>query len=233
MAYTKRGPKYKRTRQYRARVSYRNPAIGKLSADVKYLKTVVNAEMNYFIFATTNNIDSVGRIDSLNNIPVGDDHNNRTGTSILPRFQSVNLHVNKSLTGPAHETIRVILFRYWGEETSQAPNVTIGDVLQSTSPLSYLNDDNAGKKGDRERRIEIHKSKLFTLDNVATTSRTWKWNVQVNGPNKNIKDHMKYRANVLEGPISGGFYLLQISDNATGANKAAFGVNCKLNYYDN
>ena len=122
--------------------------------------------MKYFTFATSNNIDSTGRIDSLNNIVQGDTHNDRTGTSVLPRFQSINLHVNKSLTGPAHETFRIIVFRYWGESTSQVPAVTVAEILQSADPLSYLNDDNSGAKGDRERRIEIHKSKLFTLDNV-------------------------------------------------------------------
>lgn len=204
-----------------------------LYRDIKYIKTLVNAEMHAFTLATTNNFDATGIVVSLNDIAVGDDDINRTGTSVLPRFQSVNLHVNKKLTGPDHETFRVILFRYWGEAASATPNVTVSEVLQSVDPLSFLNDANTGSKGDRERRIEVSKSVLFTLDNVANTSRTWKWNVRINGPNKKVKDHLKFRGTSTEGPTAGGFLILFISDNATAANESNFGLNAKINFYDN
>ncbi len=222
-----------RTRQYRAAVAYKNPLFGSVSADVRYLKTVVNSEMSYFNFSNSSNFDATGAVHSMNNIIQGDTHNDRKGTSVMPRYQSVYLHINKQLAGPTHETFRVILFRYWGESSSQVPSVTIGEVLQKTDVLAFLNDDNAGKRGDRERRIEIHKSKLFTLDNVASTSRTYKWNIQVNGMNKKIKDHIKFRTNLTEQPISGGFYMLVLSTNATGNDKSSFSMNSKLNYYDN
>lgn len=207
-----------------------------LYKDVSYLATLINSEMHSFQLATSNNIDSVGRTESMNIIPQGNGENERTGNSVLPRYQSINIHVNKAIAGPAHETFRVILFRYWGEATSAAPVVTVGEILDSfgaIGPLNFLNEDNTGKRGDRERRIEIHKSKLFTLDQVADTSRTWKWNIEVNGMNKKVKDHVKFRSDVLESPVSGGFFLLFISDNATGSNKASFGIQCKINYHDN
>ncbi len=222
-------------KQNGGRVSYQRnnyALINKLTFDMKYMKTLVNAEMHNFTLATANNFSDSGIIISLNDIPDGDAINNRTGTSVLPRYQSINLEVFKKLDGPDHEVMRVLVFRYWGEETSSNPAVTISEVLQSVVPLSFLNDDNTGKRGDRERRIEVHKSKIFTLDNVASTSRTWKWNIEVNGMNKKIKDHLKFRTGSTEQPVSGGFYILFLSDNDT-VNESGFQLNAKINYYDN
>lgn len=207
-----------------------------LYKDVMYLKTLVNAEMHFHPLASSNNIDSTGEVISLNDIVVGDSDENRSGTSVLPRFQSVNLYVSKKITSTGtldHETFRVILFRYWGEATTTGSVPTVTEVLDSADPLSFLNDANTGSKGDRERRIEVHKSKIFTLDNVASTSRTWKWNIAVNGPQKKIKDHIKFRSTSTDEPISGGFFMLFVSNNASGANKSAYDLHAKLNFYDN
>jgi len=209
-----------------------------LYRDINYLRTLVNSELNSHQEVNTNNIDSTGEITNLDSIPQGDGENSRTGNSVLPRFLSVNININKKIAAGVidHETFRLILFRYWGEQTSAAPSVTVAEILDSFSaigPRSFLNEDNTGRKGDRERRIEVLKSKLFTLDNVAQTSRTWKWHIEVNGVNVQRKEHLKYRSSSTENPISGGFYILIISDNATGANKSSFNLHSKLNFHDN
>ncbi len=225
--YKKRGPVSKRVNVY-------GKAGVQLYRDVKYLKTLVNAELHHHIFGYSNNIDSNGAIQSMNNVPSGDSDSDRTGTSVLPRFMSVRLHVNKAISGPTHETVRVIIFRYWGAATSSAPVLSnISTILNTNDPLAYLQEENTGSKGDRERRIEVHKSKIFTLDQVSDTSRTYNWNIVVNGPDKQIKDHIKYRSQTTEQPISGGFYMLVITDNATGSNKSSINLRTKLGYYDN
>ncbi len=224
------------TRKYGAKMGFQaGPKFARVNADIKYLKTVVNAEVHHHTVASANNFNSTGIVESLSKVVQGNGDVNRTGNSILPRFQSINVHVNKfiDVNAPEHETIRVIVFRYWGESTGDNPIVIINEILDSPDPLSYLNDDNVGSRGDRERRIEVHKSKLFTLDKVASTSRTWKWNIQINGPNKKVKDHMKFNNNTTQDPLSGGFYILFISDNASAMNESAFGYNAKLNFYDN
>lgn len=234
-----KGRYYKKTNQYNVKVGGAvdlRKRQARLNADVKYLRTLINSEMHYHYVTTSNNIDSNGQIISLCDIPQGDTLANRTGTSSLPRYQTVHMNVNKKITAAGtvdHETVRVILFRYWGESSSAAPSVTVTEILRSANPRSHLNDDNTGSKGDRERRIEVHKSKMFTLDSVGKTSMTYKWNVQVNGPNVKNKEHLKFRSSLTEQPISGGFYLLIISDNATGANKGAFYLDAKCNFYDN
>lgn len=232
-----RGKYYKSTRQYGFKaggaVNLRKKQ-ARLDMDVRYLKTLVNSEIHHHQLTLANNIDNNGVIFNLCRVPTGDSVGDRSGTSILPRYMTINFHVNKSLTGPAHETFRVMLFRYWGSETDAAPAVAVGDIFDSANtPNSMLEADNTGKRGDRERRIEVHKSKYFTLDNVSDTSRTWKWNVQINGMNKNVKEHIKYRSTTTEDPVSGGFYLVAISDNGTGANKAALEGISKLGFHDN
>lgn len=227
---------YKSNRQYNVKlggaVNLRKQQY-RANMDIRYLKSVINSELHYHLGSVGNNIDSTGTIVSMNDVPQGDTNINRTGTSILPRYQQIHINVNKSLTGPTHETFRIIVFRYWGETTSATPSVTVSEILQTVDPRSFLNDDNTGARGDRERRIEVHKSKLFTLDNVSDTSRTWKWNIQVNGQNVRNKQHIKYRSETTEQPISGGFYVLLLSTNGTGINKAAFTTYFKLGFYDN
>lgn len=218
---------------YKKRVRVYGGAGRLLAKDLMYLKTVINSEMHHFTQPLTRDLDDVGTVEPLNIIAQGDGVINRTGTSILPRFQSINFYITKNLAGPNHEAFRVIVFRYWGEASSVIPSVSVSEVLQDVNCLSFLNDDNTGSKGDRERRIEVHKSVLFTLDNVATTSRTFKWNITVNGLAKNIKDHIKYRSSNEEQPISGGFYMLIISDNSSFANKSEINLNAKINFYDN
>lgn len=228
---------YKKPQSKQGRVQIYGRAGKQLYKDVMYLKTLINSEPHYHLLSTSGNIDNAGVVISLNDIPSGDSDINRTGTSVLPRWQSVNMHVNKKLTPVGtvdHETIRVILFRFWGEQASSAPAVITSEILESaTNPLSFLDDNITGSKGDRERRIEVVKSKLFTLDSVASTSRTFKYNIAINGPNKQVKEHLKFRSTVTENPVSGGFYLLFLSDNGTGANKSSYTVNAKVNFYDN
>ena len=64
----KRGPVAKRAKIY-GRAGYQ------LYKDISYLKTLVNSEAHYFTAATSNNIDSVGTIQSLNQVAVGDGTN--------------------------------------------------------------------------------------------------------------------------------------------------------------
>lgn len=231
-----RGANYRSTRNYRVSVGGAvnlRKQQARLNADVRYMRTLINSEMNRFTLVTSNNIDSVGQIVSLNDIPQGDNLNFRTGTSILPRYLTIHMSLNKSLTGPAHETFRVMLFRFWGSQSTATPAVLVSDILQSIDPRSMLNDDNTGSKGDRERRIEVHKSKFFTLDNVSDTKRAFNWNINVNGKHVTNKQHIKYKTSTTESPVSGGFWLLFLSDNATGANKAAYNFTAATGYYDN
>ena len=156
------------------RVNIYGRAGAQLAKDVAYLGTLINSEMHSYTWTQTGNIDNVGVTHSLNSMAQGDAENERTGNSILPRYLSVNMNINKKITAAGtvdHETIRVILFRYWGEGTDALPTIAVADVLAAANPHSFLNENNTGKRGDRDRRIEIHKSKLFTLDSVASTPR--------------------------------------------------------------
>lgn len=227
---------YYKKKQQPGRIQIYGQAGKQLYKDVLYLKTLINSELNYFPLTSSNNIDSTGQVVSCCNIVQGDQNYQRDGVSVLPRFFNMNLHVNKKITAAGtidHETVRVILFRYWGEATSAAPSVTVAEVLTSADPLSFLQEDNTGRKGDRERRIEVLKSKLFTLDSVADTSRTWKWAINMNGPQVKNKQHIKFRSSTTEDPISGGIYFLIVTDNSSGANKSAFNFKSRLYYYDN
>ncbi len=168
-------------------------------------------------------------------IAQGDTAINRTGSTVLPRFQSINLTLQKNITAnaPEIEVYRIMLFRYWGEGTEATPLVEVSDVLQGAQPYSFLNADNTGGRGERERRIEVHKSKFFQLDKIHKPHMTYKWNVKVNGLNKKTKDHIKFASSATEQPVSGGFYLLVISDNGVMNEHSVLSFNSKINFYDN
>lgn len=228
---------YKRKENpYKKRVRVYGRAGKQLYKDVMYLKSIVNAEPKYFQQGLIKQLDDNGTVDSLCNIAQGDGVNNRDGTSVLPRFLTIQASVKKNLNASAvdFETVKILIFRYWGEQTTSAPSVTIADILQDGDCLSFLNDDNTGKRKDRERRIELARSKFFTIDKVNRTSYTFKINIEVNGMSKQHKDHIKYRSNATEDPVSGGFYFLMISDvSNTDLYKSDLDFRSKLTFYDN
>lgn len=236
---------YRKAKRY-GRVAYRGyrkrrrvyvPAIRQLASDVNYIKGLVNSESKYHKLENSNNFDYNGVVVSLCNIAQGDQDWQRQGNSVLPRYFTMKLHVNKALAGVSdHTTFRVILFRYYGEATSAAPAVTPAEVLETVgtqyAPMSNLNPDNVGSKNDRSRRIQIHHSEICTLDKVSLTAKDFDWNVEINKGGSYQKDHLRFRSNATEAPIDGGFFLLLISDVIT-ATDLAYYFTSVVRYYDN
>lgn len=209
-------------------------AAGKqLVKDVMYLKTLINSEPHNWYVNSGNNYNYNGIVVSLSNVTVGDSEQDRTGNRVLPRYLNVRWHVT---SGSVNNLVRVILFRYWGEATSAAPTVTVAEVLRNTAlgtvqaPLAHLNEDNTGPKGDRARRIEVHRNDLVSLDDVERRCVCGEWDVQVNGMNIDKKEHIEWRSTSTEEPISGGFYILFIGASAT---NDSYQLESKLTFYDN
>lgn len=222
--------------QKRARVYV--PAVRQLASDVMYLKGLINSEPKNYIVQDSNNFTYSGTVVSLSAVGQGDTENKRDGNRILPKYLSINgyISITSATASTAPINARYVIFRYWGESTSAAPSVTASEVLETTgtqfAPLSHLNSDNTAGRGDRARRIEVHRSESFCLDKVANTSIPLNFNIQVNGGSKKIKEHIEFRSSVNEDPVSGGFYLLVISDNAT-STELHYKIESKLTFYDN
>lgn len=202
-----------------------------LAKDVMYLKTLINSEPHNWYQQSANNFNWNGIVVSLCDVPTGDSAADRTGNRVLPRYMNVNWRLSYAATS---STFRVILFRYWGEATSAAPGVTVNEVLRSSgtqfAPLTHLNEDNTGQKGDRNRRIEVLRSALINLDGVEKVSEVGTWDVEMNGMNVSKKEHMEWRSDVTEEPISGGVYMLFIG-NVVG--NGGYQLESKLVFYDN
>lgn len=234
---------YKRTYRPRRYVKkyYARPAPSRWSVyggagkqlvkDVMYLKTLINSEPHNHYVSSANNFSYNGIIVSLSDVVQGDTSNHRSGNRVLPRWANVRWWVN---AGTAGQFVRVILFRYWGESTSAAPSVTVAEVLKTVgnqfAPLSHLNDDNTGPKGDRARRIEVLRSELFTIDSVERNTMCGSWDVEMNGMGVSKKEHMEWRSSTTEDPTSGGVYALFITNTAT---NASYALESKLTFYDN
>lgn len=213
------------------------PALKQLGRDVMYLKGLVNAEPHLHTLETSFNYNWTGQITDLSLIPQGDQSNQRTGNKLLPRYLNLNIHVNQiALTGAliTHATHRLIIFRYWGESTDAVPNVTPSDVLATVgtqyAPVTHLNDNNTGSRGDRTRRIDILRNEFFTLDLVSRTSMDFQYNIEMNKASQ--KNHIEFRSATTEQAISGGLFMLVITDNAT-AGDSGLWVGSRLTFYDN
>lgn len=202
-----------------------------LARDVLYLKTLINSEPHNHYVQSANNYNWDGIIVSLCDVPVGDAASERTGNRVLPRFLNVN--VRTTFNGGS-TYCRVMLFRYWGESASAAPAVTVGEVLRTTgtqfAPLTHMNEDITGQKGDRNRRIEVLRSVLLTLDGTEKTAETWTWDVEMNGMGVSKKEHMEWRSSATEEPLSGGLYMLFIG---SAVGNGAYQLESKLVFYDN
>ena len=226
---------------YSKAISHRGKVYGaagyQLYKDVNYLMTLVNSELHIFGRGQSFNSSSTGVVYSLTSIPQGDTSADRTGTSVLPRYVGLNMTVYKNLDSSStnHTNMRIILFQYWGEasDSGSGASVSVSDVLSPASPIGFLNPDNTGSRGDKERRIRILRDQRFVLDKLSYTSRVIKMNVQLNGQKQKQKQHIKFDSSTTAEPLSGGIYLLVIDDNATGVHHNACDFLCHTKFYDN
>lgn len=203
-----------------------------LAKDVLYLKSLINSEPHNFYVQSANNFNWAGIVVPLSNVQQGVTDNDRTGNRVLPRYLNVNVRVS---SGEPNQYVRVLLFRYWGEATSASPTVTVAEVLRDTgtqfSPLTHLNDDNTGPKGDRTRRIEVLRTAMVNLDQIEARAACLTWDVEVNGMTVQRKDHIEFGDNIgWQQPISGGFYMIFITNSVT---NCAYQLESKLVFYDN
>lgn len=218
------------------------PAIRQLGKDVMYLKGLINSEPKFHPVTSSNNFNYAGTVLSLCDIPQGDDGASRDGNRVLPRYFSVNVHINKAIdsgyaggTTTNHTTVRMIIFRWWGEAvgaagTSPTPAEILGTVSDQYAPLRHLSSKITGSKGDRCRRIEVHRNEMFTLDQISKTSMDFSFNIKLNG-GKKPKEHMEYNSSATAPPTDGGFFILFISDVL--GTDVSYYLESKVVFYDN
>jgi len=230
----------KRYPAVRKRYKVYAPAVSQLASDVMYLKGLINSEPKGHYVTDTNNFGYNGVVVSLSSIPSTgvQETYSRDGNRVLPRYLKLRCHINKQTAGTiVHNTVRYILFRWWGESPNvigAAPAVAdiISDVGTGYAPLSPLQNQITGSRGDRTRRIEVHRTGFVTLDQVGKTSLDLDINVELNGKSKKSKEHMEFYSDSTAPPTSGGFYLLLVGDNATGTD-LSYTLYSHLTFYDN
>lgn len=223
------------------RVNTYGPAAMQLAKDVAYLTTLVNSEPKWHVVQSANNFNWAGAVVDLSAISTGgsDDSFERSGQTVLPRFLTFRCHLNKSVSGVSdHTTVRMLVFRYWGEDSTAAAPIppVAADIIRTPgtqyAPMSVLNRDNTGSRGDRQRRIEILRSEQITLDKVSLTSKDFHYNIEMNGTKVPKKEHIKFDSNATASAISGGIYVLFLSDVTT-TTDMSYTVVSNLTFYDN
>lgn len=226
MVYTTRRTQQGRKRRYNNKRYYKG-----VSNDIKYLKTLVNSEYHHYEFNIGfSSISTSGTVASICDVGVGDLNNERTGSSILPRYLKFKGVLKQVNTAPC----RMIIFR-WKDNTSP----TVGDVLHviatSNAPYSFLNENVIGNVKDR--KIVILYDRLFTpMSNSGTSSsgyRSLDINISMNSMRSNYKWHTKYINNdSSDVPIMNGLYMLAVS-NTTVASAVTLDGIVRLSFIDN
>lgn len=221
------------------RVNVYGKAGVQLYKDVMYLKSLINSEPKTHTLTSSSTFDYAGTIVSLCDVPTGDIGASRDGDRILPRYMNIKFTVQRTVTGTptyGHSTVRFVIFRWWGE----SPNVagiapTADEILTNNAttfaPFGMLRTQITGSRGDRNRRIEVHRTGLITLDSVSKTSFDEDFNITLNGGNA-PKEHIEYFNNGTAPPVSGGFFIMFLTDNAI-AGDVAYSLCSRLTFYDN
>lgn len=224
---------YKRGRVY-------GPAVKQLASDVMYLKGLINSEPKSWIVQSSNNVGWGGAVVSLCNIPTGDTSTSRDGDRILPRYLSLNISVGRASTAVnSHVTCRMIVFRAWIDNPAgSSGNISANEVLPSTvlstqyAPLSHLNPTITGPRGDRTRRIEVLRNELFTFNAIDKANAIFHYNIEMNGKSTSKKEHIEYFSSTTGEPVSGGIYVLFVTDQSA-ATEFYYQMESKVTFYDN
>lgn len=233
----------KAVRKYPAfakRYNVYKPAIKQLASDVMYIKGLINSEPKNVYYTNNGTFDYNGVIINLSDTVQGDGAESRDGNRLLPRYLGIKGHIRKAISGtPAdHVTVRYVLFRWWGESPNAAgvppiPSDILRDIGTAFAPTSFLSPQITGQKGDRNRRIEVHRSGTISLDRINTNAYDFSENIEINnGASNKPKEHIEYWSNASTIPTSGGFFMLFISDSAV-ASECNYHVNGHLTFYDN
>lgn len=214
----RRGPVQKRVHVY-------GRAGKQLYKDVMYLKTLVNSELHYDYSSYNTTVDSTGSVYHLSAIAQGDTNAQRSGNTVLPRY--LQLQVMLYQNAADFDTIRMMVFRWKDNSTPTIANV----VEDSSNPIySPLNDNISGNQ--RDRQIDVIKNKVFLVGPDASNNGAilYKKTIDLNPPNKQVKDHIKFDDTSTTAPV-GGIYMILIGTQAV--NTCEFRGMHKLSFHDN
>lgn len=189
----------------------------KAAQGVYYLKGLVNSEKHYrddtYELGTNRSI-----VHTLNDIPIGDGNDQRTGNSILARSLYIRGHME--INGAVLENTRVALLIV--QDTQQVsdtvPSVT--DILSTDNPDSMLKLHNAG-------RFKIISRKNYTLlprsagsQNAISFHKFFK-----------LYHHIRWNGSAGTDIQKGGYYLVIVSSENSDFPDVT--VNTRLGFYDN
>jgi len=213
------------------------PAVKQLASDVMYLKGLINSEPHFFTTSNAINVDYNGNVFDFCLIPQGDTVSSRTGNRILPRWFALHMSwgCGNIITVPK-VIMRCIVFRWYADSHLSANTPTPSEILSVTgtlqAPLSFLNPDITGPKGDRIRAIEVLHNEMVTFSPNSNHSQTINLNIDLNPKSKSKKEHIEYDDGATASPSAGGLYMLVISDQAV-STETGIQVHGKLTFYDN
>lgn len=197
-----------------------------LYKDVMYIKSLVNSELHYDYSSYSTTIDTTGQMFHLSAISQGDGISNRSGNSVLPRYLQVQFILLNTTTS-IFDTVRVMIFRWKDNSTP-----TVAQVFEDSSNPVYspLNDNISGNI--RDRQIDVIKNKVFVVgDQCINNGGTYyKKQFDLNPPNKNIKDHIKFNDTATTDEV-GGIYMLMIGTQSVNTTNLR-GMH-KLSFHDN
>lgn len=180
---------------------------------------IMLGEKKYFPISLINApLDSVGRIDSLSDPPVGDGDSTRDGDQI--QIRSIEFNWSMQLPGIAPDTsniVRVIIFQWFPSSVPAVGSILLDTTTPQSTVISPYNHDN---------RLQFK-----ILMDVKSTLSVQGQSVRVN--RKYIKSGMRRKVQFLAGSLTGEnkIYALSVSDSAL-VGHPTYNFYSKVNYSD-
>ena len=237
--YTKR---YKRTKAARVLQRWaRRRKRNNLKKQIKNLKRkVYNNLQNCWIDTIQTPVGSGagGTINpdfcSLQQIPQGDDHNERQGNKITVKSISIKGQL-RNANGDIFNEFRIIVFSL-PDDPAPGSSITVSDILQNGDLYSHYKKDSAYK-------FDIHWDKTYQMSNPLATVATqpsstdlcgcpYKDFIHIEKKIKFYNHQVHYRGATAGACIKGGIYLLTISDslNQLPTGHPTFGYQIRMHY---
>ena len=200
---------YNRERTY----TYKGAAEAALKG-VKYLKGMINSEMNVHDVSFGTALTSTAVITPLAEMAQGDTELLRTGISILSRRLEIRATFSQH-TSATISHVRILVVRDKQQVADADP--VIGNILKASTVQSQFAHLDKG-------RFTILKDNVFSLYDVSKTGHTINWSFP-------MEKHIRYNGAAAGDIQKNGLYLVTLSSEAT--NGVAVALQTRLFYHDN
>lgn len=212
-------------RQY---LASRGPQIAAIAAGLRQVRSIINAEKNFFDVATSPNPALVPTAIPLTNVPLGDDVQQRSGRSIKLKGWSMRITLSSGISATGIANVRILVVK---DAYAQGIVPNLNQVLQSTSAGTTIGSPVI--LSSQQQRWAVIVDDVITLVPSTASSRNGGFG-DVRNYSVDLQHHVEFigTAGTTADIGMGALWLYLIADTVT-LNQPTSTVYSRIRYYDN